>query len=50
MAAALIAGLAAIEITLRYLRTHNVTIFVLYRIALAAVVFVAWLNLWDRTV
>jgi undecaprenyl-diphosphatase len=50
MAAALIAGLAAIEITLRYLRTHNVTVFVVYRIALAAVVFVAWLNLWDRTV
>jgi undecaprenyl-diphosphatase len=48
MAAALIAGLGAIEITLRYLRSHSVTIFVLYRIALAAVVLVAWLSLWDR--
>jgi undecaprenyl-diphosphatase len=48
MAAALVAGLAAIEITLRYLRSHSVTVFVLYRLALAAVVLIAWLNLWDR--
>ena len=49
MLAALVAGLLAIEITLRYLRTHPVTIFALYRLALAAVVLVAWLGLWNRT-
>jgi undecaprenyl-diphosphatase len=48
MTAALVAGLAAIAITLRYLRSHSVTVFVLYRVALAAVVLVAWLSLWDR--
>jgi len=48
MAAALVAGLAAIAITLRYLRSHPVTVFVVYRLVLAAVVIVAWLGLWDR--
>ena len=48
MVAALIAGLLAIAVLLRYLRTHGVGIFVVYRLALAAVVVVAWLNLWDR--
>jgi undecaprenyl-diphosphatase len=48
MAAALIAGLAAIAILLRFLRTHPTTIFVAYRLALAAVIVVAWLGLWDR--
>jgi undecaprenyl-diphosphatase len=48
MAAALVAGLAAIEITLRYLRSHPVTVFVLYRLAVGAIVLVAWLSLWDR--
>jgi undecaprenyl-diphosphatase len=48
MAAALLAGLAAIELTLRYLRNHPVTIFVVYRLILAAIVLVAWLSLWDR--
>jgi len=48
MVAALIAGLVAIEVTLRYLRTHSTTIFVVYRIALALVVVVLWLNLWGR--
>jgi undecaprenyl-diphosphatase len=48
MLAALIAGLLAIAIVLRYLRTHGVGIFVAYRLALAALVFVAWLGLWDR--
>ena len=48
MVAALLAGLLAIAVTLRYLRTHTVTVFVLYRIALAALVVVAWLGLWDR--
>jgi undecaprenyl-diphosphatase len=48
MVAALIAGLAAIAILLRFLRTHPTTIFVAYRLALAAVIVVAWLGLWDR--
>jgi undecaprenyl-diphosphatase len=48
MLAALVAGLLAIEVTLRYLRSHPVTIFVLYRLALAAVVLVFWLSLGDR--
>jgi undecaprenyl-diphosphatase len=48
MLAALIAGLLAIAATLRYLRTRGVGVFVAYRIALAALVFVAWLGLWDR--
>jgi undecaprenyl-diphosphatase len=48
MAAALIAGLLAIEVTLRFLRSHPVTVFALYRLALAVVVLVAWLGLWDR--
>jgi undecaprenyl-diphosphatase len=48
MVAALVAGLAAIEITLRFLRSHSVTVFVVYRVALAAVVVVAWLSLWGR--
>jgi len=48
MAAALVAGLAAISLTLRYLRTHPLTVFAVYRVALAAVVLVAWLGLWDR--
>jgi undecaprenyl-diphosphatase len=48
MFAALIAGLLAITVLLRYLRTHGLTVFVVYRLALAAVVVVAWLGLWDR--
>ena len=48
MLAGLLAGLLAIAVTLRYLRTHSVGVFVLYRIALAALVVVAWLGLWDR--
>jgi undecaprenyl pyrophosphate phosphatase UppP len=46
--AALVAGLLAIEVTLRFLRTHPVTVFVIYRVVLAAVVLAAWLALWDR--
>jgi undecaprenyl-diphosphatase len=46
--AALVSGIAAIEITLRFLRTHPVTVFVVYRVALSIVVLVAWLNLRDR--
>jgi undecaprenyl pyrophosphate phosphatase UppP len=48
MIAGLLAGLLAIAVTLRFLRTHSVGVFVVYRIALAAVVVVAWLGLWDR--
>ncbi|HYH93926.1 MAG TPA: undecaprenyl-diphosphatase UppP [Candidatus Saccharimonadales bacterium] len=44
MVAALIAGLVAIHVMLRYLRTNSLDIFVWYRIALAAVVLVAWLG------
>ena len=48
MLAALVAGLLAIAATLRYLRTNGVGVFVAYRLALAALVIVAWLGLWDR--
>ena len=48
MLAGLVAGLLAIAVTLRFLRTHSVGVFVLYRVALSAVVVVAWLELWDR--
>jgi undecaprenyl-diphosphatase len=48
MVAALIAGLLAITVLLRYLRTHGLGIFVVYRIGMAAVILVAWLGLWDR--
>jgi undecaprenyl-diphosphatase len=48
MIGALVAGIAAISVLLRYLRTHPTTVFVAYRLALAAVVVVAWLGLWDR--
>ena len=46
--ASLIAGLIAIAGLLRFLRSNPATIFVIYRIVLAAVVLVAWLGLWDR--
>ena len=49
MLTALIAGIAAIAVTLRFLRSHGTGVFVAYRIALAALVVVAWLGLWDRT-
>lgn len=48
MVAALVAGLAAISLLLRFLRTHPTTIFIIYRVVLAAVIVVAWLGLWDR--
>lgn len=41
-------GLVAIAVLLRFLRTNPTTVFVLYRIAFAAVILVAWLALWDR--
>jgi undecaprenyl-diphosphatase len=48
MVAALVSGLLAIAVLLRYLRTHGTGVFVAYRLALAALVIVAWLGLWDR--
>jgi undecaprenyl-diphosphatase len=48
MIAALGAGLLAIVVLLRYLRTHGLGVFVVYRLAVAALFFVAWLGLWDR--
>jgi len=46
--ASLAAGLVAIALLLRFLRTNPTTVFIIYRIILAAVVAVAWLGLWDR--
>jgi undecaprenyl-diphosphatase len=48
MAAALVAGLAAISMLLRYLRTRPTTVFVLYRIVLSAAIVLFWLGLGDR--
>ncbi len=48
MASALVAGLLAISFLLRFLRTNPTTVFIVYRVLLAAVVVVAWLGLWDR--
>ena len=48
MLAALVSGLLAIALLLRYLRTHGLGVFVAYRLALALLVVVAWLGLWDR--
>lgn len=48
MLASLVAGLAAIAVTLRFLRSHGTGVFVAYRLALAALIVVAWLGLWDR--
>jgi undecaprenyl-diphosphatase len=48
MLASLIAGLLAITVLMRYLRTHDLRVFVVYRLAIAALVVVAWLGLWDR--
>ncbi|MBI3750668.1 MAG: undecaprenyl-diphosphatase UppP [Chloroflexi bacterium] len=41
-------GLIAIAVLLRFLRTNPTTVFVVYRIAFAAVLLVAWLGLSDR--
>jgi undecaprenyl-diphosphatase len=41
-------GFLAIAFLLRFLRTNPTTIFIVYRVLLAAVVVVAWLGLWDR--
>ena len=44
MLAAFLSGMLAIGFLLRYLRTRSLTIFVVYRLVLAAVVVVAWLR------
>ena len=43
MVAAFISGMLAIGVLLRYVRTRSMDVFVWYRLALAAVVLVAWL-------
>lgn len=48
MAAALVAGLLAISLMLRFLRSNSTMVFIVYRIGLAVFVVVAWLGLWDR--
>jgi undecaprenyl-diphosphatase len=45
MVAALISGMAAIHLLLRYLRTNTLTIFVVYRLVLAAIVVAFFLSL-----
>jgi undecaprenyl-diphosphatase len=44
MAAALVSGLIAIAVLLRFLRTRSTDIFVAYRVVLAAIVLVTWLG------
>jgi len=44
MVASFVAGMIAIGFLLRYLRTRSLTVFVVYRSILAAVVVVAWLR------
>jgi undecaprenyl-diphosphatase len=45
MVASLIAGLVAIAVLLRFLRSNSTDVFVAYRIVLALVVVVVWLGL-----
>ena len=45
---ATIFGFIAIAGLLRFLRTNPTTIFIVYRVALAAFVVVAWLGLSNR--
>jgi undecaprenyl-diphosphatase len=44
MLAALVSGVAAIAILLRFLRTNSLTVFIVYRVVLAAVIVAWWLN------
>jgi len=44
MVAALVSGVAAIAILLRFLRTNSLSAFIVYRVALAAVIVAWWLN------
>jgi undecaprenyl-diphosphatase len=45
MAASLVAGLVAIAVLLRFLRSHRTDVFVAYRVVLAFIVLAAWLDL-----
>jgi len=45
---ATIFGFIAIAFLLRFLRTNPTTVFIVYRVVFGAVVFAAWLGLWDR--
>jgi len=44
MLAALVSGVAAIAILLRFLRTNSLSVFIVYRVAMAAVIVAWWLN------
>jgi len=44
MLAALVSGVTAIAILLRFLRTNSLSVFIVYRVALAAVIVAWWLN------
>ena len=44
MVAALVSGLFAIAILLRFVRTHSLGVFIVYRVILAAVIVAWWLN------
>jgi undecaprenyl-diphosphatase len=44
MVAALVSGIFAIAVLLRFLRSHSLLVFVLYRVALAAVIVAWWLS------
>jgi undecaprenyl-diphosphatase len=44
MAAALLSGLFAIGFLLRYLRTRSLAVFIVYRLVLAAIIVIAFLN------
>jgi undecaprenyl-diphosphatase len=44
MVAALVSGFAAIAILLRFLRKNSLSVFIVYRVALAAVIVAWWLN------
>lgn len=48
MAAGFVAGIVAIAFVMRFLRSHGLGVFVAYRFALATLILVAWLGLWDR--
>jgi undecaprenyl-diphosphatase len=39
-----VSGMIAIGFLLRYLRTRSLTVFVVYRLILAAVVVIVWLR------
>jgi undecaprenyl-diphosphatase len=44
MIASFVTGVFAISFMLRYLQTRSLTVFVVYRLVVAAIVIVAWLR------